>query len=80
MTRDKVESIAKDLGSYFKETVLPYHAGMDVKDRVASLKQWKDDQCRVIVATIAFGMGIDKANVRSVVHWGLPGTPCLALE
>jgi ATP-dependent DNA helicase RecQ len=80
MTRDKVESIASDLKSYFKEPVLPYHAGMDTEDRAASLKQWKDDQCRVIVATIAFGMGIDKANVRSVVHWGLPGARCLALE
>ncbi len=51
-----------------------FHAGLSNEVKDLRQKQWKDDQTRVIVATNAFGMGIDKANVRTVIHLDLPDT------
>lgn len=52
--------------------VLPYHAGMDDKDRKKNQELFINEKVDTIVATIAFGMGIDKSNVRYVVHTGMP--------
>lgn len=52
-----------------------YHAGLDSRVRDQKQKQWKDGFTRVIVATNAFGMGIDKDNVRFVAHLDLPDNP-----
>ncbi len=49
-----------------------YHAGMSTEDRVAVQEWWKGSAENVVVATIAFGMGIDKADVRYVYHFNLP--------
>jgi ATP-dependent DNA helicase RecQ len=49
-----------------------YHAGLDAKLRDERQKSWTTGQCRVIVSTNAFGMGIDKADVRLVIHYDLP--------
>jgi ATP-dependent DNA helicase RecQ len=49
-----------------------YHAGMSTEDRVAVQEWWKGSAQNVVVATIAFGMGIDKADVRYVYHFNLP--------
>lgn len=51
---------------------LPYHAGMADTERVANQNAFMKEDCDVIVATVAFGMGIDKSNVRYVVHAGIP--------
>ena len=51
---------------------LPYHAGMDDGDRVTNQDAFARDDADVIVATIAFGMGIDKSNVRFVIHRDMP--------
>lgn len=51
-----------------------YHAGMNQNDRIHVQKQWQNNQIQVIVATIAFGMGIDKADVRFVFHYTVPRT------
>jgi ATP-dependent DNA helicase RecQ len=51
----------------------PYHAGLETKERVASQEAFARDEVDVVVATIAFGMGIDKPNVRFVIHRDLPG-------
>ena len=53
---------------------LPYHAGMDKADREAHQNAFMTDAGVVMVATIAFGMGIDKADVRYVLHTDLPGS------
>ncbi len=52
--------------------VAPYHAGMEDEDRKRNQDRFIREQVDVIVATIAFGMGIDKSNVRFVVHTGMP--------
>ena len=50
----------------------PYHAGLTAKERTAHQELFLQDEVRVICATIAFGMGINKPNVRFVVHYDLP--------
>jgi len=49
-----------------------YHAGLPDEVRAAAQEQFMSGECRVIVATIAFGMGIDKADIRAVIHYNLP--------
>ncbi len=52
--------------------VLPYHAGMNDVDRKRNQESFFEERADTIVATIAFGMGIDKSNVRYVIHCGMP--------
>jgi len=49
-----------------------YHAGLDPQTRAGKQEAWKNNQVRVMVSTNAFGMGIDKPDVRSVIHYALP--------
>ncbi len=53
-------------------SVVPYHAGMTDEDRKKNQEQFINEKVDTIVATIAFGMGIDKSNVRYVIHTGMP--------
>jgi ATP-dependent DNA helicase RecQ len=52
--------------------VLPYHAGMSDEDRKKNQDAFIKDEVDIIVATVAFGMGIDKSNVRYIIHAGMP--------
>lgn len=52
-----------------------YHAGLDVKVKDSKQRRWKNNEIRIIVATNAFGMGIDKPDVRIIVHIDLPDSP-----
>ena len=70
-TRKAVEETAEHL-RFNGINALPYHAGLDSKLRHKHQTAFDTDQCHVIVATIAFGMGIDKPDVRFVVHGDLP--------
>jgi ATP-dependent DNA helicase RecQ len=51
---------------------LPYHAGMAAEDRSATQEAFRAERCDVVVATVAFGMGIDRSNVRFVLHTAMP--------
>ncbi len=70
-TRESVERTAKNLAAQGLKA-LPYHAGLDDSLRKANQEAFNRDEIEVMVATIAFGMGIDKSNIRYVVHGDLP--------
>ncbi len=73
-TRNQVESLTRILGSRgFKAAA--YHAGLTKERRAEVLEGFIADRLEIVVATCAFGMGIDKPNVRLVVHWRMPATP-----
>ncbi|MDD1550786.1 DNA helicase RecQ [Riemerella anatipestifer] len=71
LSRKKVEEFAQTL-QVNGINALPYHAGLDQKTRVANQDKFLMEECDVIVATIAFGMGIDKPDVRFVIHYDFP--------
>ncbi|NND76882.1 MAG: DNA helicase RecQ [Flavobacteriales bacterium] len=71
LSRKKVEEVAEAL-QVNGIKALPYHAGMDGKMRASTQDKFLMEECDVIVATIAFGMGIDKPDVRYVVHHDIP--------
>ncbi|MGX7951369.1 DNA helicase RecQ [Tsuneonella sp. HG249] len=71
-TRAKVEKLAEQLGAASGRPVLPYHAGLDPAVRQSNQAAFVESEDMVIVATIAFGMGIDKPDVRFVAHAGVP--------
>ncbi|MFT4605198.1 MAG: ATP-dependent DNA helicase RecQ [Rhodothermales bacterium] len=72
-TRRNTEAWARRLRSKGIET-RPYHAGMETRARQSAQAAWMKGDCRVVAATSAFGMGIDKPDVRLVLHTMLPGS------
>jgi ATP-dependent DNA helicase RecQ len=74
LSRRKVEAIAEFLAGR-GITALPYHAGLDAGTRAANQRRFLREDGVVMVATIAFGMGIDKPDVRFVAHLDLPKSP-----
>ena len=71
LSRNSVTDLAEDLRAAGYDA-LPYHAGLDKETRALNQERFLNDEAKIIVATIAFGMGIDKSNVRFVVHMDLP--------
>ena len=71
LARKEVEDLAKTL-QVNNINALPYHAGMDAPTRTKNQDDFLMEKCQVIVATIAFGMGIDKPDVRFVIHYDIP--------
>ncbi len=71
LSRKKVDDFAQILRAN-DIRALPYHAGMDAAARSANQDAFLMEQAEVIVATIAFGMGIDKPDVRYVIHYDIP--------
>ena len=71
LSRKKVEEMAEAL-KVNGIKALPYHAGMDSATRTANQDKFLMEEADIIVATIAFGMGIDKPDVRFVIHYDIP--------
>ena len=73
VSRKDTEAVAEDLAANGLRA-LPYHAGLDGSVRKETQEKFIRDEVPIVVATIAFGMGIDKPDIRLVVHYDLPKT------
>ena len=71
-SRKAADAMAEELGVHFPAAA--YHAGLEPPVRERVQRAFLESRLEVVVATIAFGMGIDKANVRTVIHAALPGS------
>ena len=74
MTRDQCETVQSELQSQGFPCAY-YHAGMTVQNRKKVHEDFLFDRVKCIAATVAFGMGVDKSNVRYVIHYGAPKSP-----
>ena len=72
LSRNDCENVAKVLCTKHRIPAVHYHAGMDKETKLAVQRRWQAGQANVVVATIAFGMGIDKPDVRFVMHYSFP--------
>ena len=71
-SRKQSESLAEELSQLMPAAA--YHAGLDAETRDRVQRAFQSGDLQVVVATIAFGMGIDKPDIRTIIHAGLPGT------
>lgn len=72
-TRDKTEELVAYLQGHDIEAIA-YHAGLDPAERTTAQERFMRDEIRIVVATIAFGMGVDKPDVRFVIHAHMPAS------
>jgi ATP-dependent DNA helicase RecQ len=73
-TRREVDALAEKLAEALGEPVVAYHAGLDRVERAEAQRRFMAGEVDVVVATNAFGMGVDKADVRTVVHATVPSS------
>src|SRR5439155_7176261 len=73
-TRKRCEEIGEKILSRTGRRTTVYHAGLAAEERRAAQDDFMQSRTEIAVATMAFGMGIDKANIRFVVHYNLPGS------
>jgi len=71
ISRKEVERTAEALNA-LGHSALPYHAGLSAGARMQNQEAFLEERINIVVATVAFGMGIDKSNVRFVIHSGMP--------
>lgn len=73
-SRARCESVAEHLRRELKREAVIYHAGLSREERQDAQERFMGGKAEIVVATNAFGMGVDKANIRAVVHYNMPGT------
>lgn len=73
-TRKRCEALVEWISEKLKISVGAYHAGLAMDQRRAIQERFMEDKLRIIIATNAFGMGIDKPDLRFVVHYNIPGS------
>jgi ATP-dependent DNA helicase RecQ len=73
-SRKRCEEVADFIQTTARRTAVVYHAGLPPEERRTAQDRFMQGQSEIVVATTAFGMGIDKPDVRFVVHYNLPGT------
>ena len=73
-SRKKTEEVAEQISAELKRPTVAYHAGLLSEQRHAAQEAFMQGTAEIVVATNAFGMGIDKADVRFVIHYNIPGT------
>lgn len=80
MSKKDCERIAHYLTEKTDRTVAYYHSGVRSEDKVIIQEKFRQDDLDLICATSAFGMGIDKQNIRTVIHYHLPASPEMYLQ
>jgi len=73
-SRARCESVAGVLSTELRRETVVYHAGLTREQRNLAQERFMKGEAEIVVATNAFGMGVDKADIRSVIHFNLPGT------
>jgi ATP-dependent DNA helicase RecQ len=73
-SRARCEDVAAHIQRELRREAVVYHAGMTREQRTDAQERFMDGQAQVVVATNAFGMGVDKAEIRAVIHYNIPGT------
>ena len=73
-SRNRCEAIGQFLHDHLQRPAVVYHGGLGRDDRADAQDRFMTGEVAVVVATNAFGMGVDKADIRSVIHYNLPGT------
>jgi ATP-dependent DNA helicase RecQ len=73
-SRARCEAVAGFLRAELRQETVVYHAGMTREQRTDAQERFMSGQADIVVATNAFGMGVDKADIRTVIHFNMPGT------
>ncbi|MGZ3414498.1 MAG: RecQ family ATP-dependent DNA helicase, partial [Isosphaeraceae bacterium] len=73
-SRARCETVAAFLSDELRRETVVYHAGLTREQRTAAQDRFMSGEAEIVVATNAFGMGVDKAEIRSVIHFNMPGT------
>ena len=73
-SRARCEAVGQFLHDHLKRPAVVYHAGLTREERAEAQDRFMSGEVDTVVATNAFGMGVDKADIRSVIHFNLPGT------
>ena len=73
-SRARCETVAAFLSDELRRETVVYHAGLTREQRTVAQERFMSGDAEIVVATNAFGMGVDKAEIRSVVHFNMPGT------